>query len=436
MKFYNRENELKQLKHLEKLSKTGGKIATIIGRRRMGKTRLVLEAFGKNKNFIYLFVSKKEESLLVHDFKATIEQSLKISIPGDFSTTKQIVEFLLQFSEKKHIVVAMDEFQEFYNINPSVFSEIQGLWDRYKEKAKILFIFSGSIYRLMKKIFENKKEPLFGRAYSNLIIEPFPIKTMKKIFKDMGNTDKRDFFDFFTITGGVPRYVEFMFEEKRTNLNQMLDAIFSKNSFFLEEGKNLLIEEFGKDYKTYFSILSLISKGKTSRREIESVLQKSVGGYLEKLEEEYKIIKRLKPVFSKPNTKNVKFFIEDNFLAFWFQFVYKNSSILEIENFKLARQKVLQEYNVFAGRVLEKYFKQKLKESGKWEMIGSYWEKGNRNEIDIVCTNSIEKKALIAEVKLNKKKGSIPALKEKSAKIVNLLKGYSIVYKILSIDEV
>ena len=436
MEFYNREKEISQLKHILKLSKKSGKIVTITGRRRTGKTRLILETFRKNKNFVYLFTAKKEEKLLAEDFISTIKKTLGISIPGEFSNIKSVVEFLLQFSQKKHIIVAIDEFQEFYDINPAVFSEIQGLWDVYKEDSKILFVFCGSIYRLMKKIFENNKEPLFGRAYSSLIIEPFNTKTLKKIYKDNAVFDKREFFNFYAITGGIARYVEFFVEEKKMELDSMLSLIFSKNSFFLEEGKNVLIEEFGKDYKTYFSILSLIASGKTSRREIESVLQKNIGGYLHNLEKEYGVIDRLTPIFSKPGSRNIKFFIKDNFLAFWFNFIYKNNSLIEIENFKLLQEKTSKNFDIFAGRVLEKYFKQKLKESGKWEEIGSFWEKGNRNEIDIVCINSIEQKALIAEVKLNKKKGSIKKLKEKSEKILPKLKNYKVNYKILSIEEV
>jgi len=70
-------------------------------------------------------------------------------------------------------------------------------------------------------------------------------------------------------------------------LEQQLDLIFDDYSLFLEEGKNLLIEEFGKGYTTYFSILSLIASSKTSRTEMESILERNIGGYLDKLEVEY-----------------------------------------------------------------------------------------------------------------------------------------------------
>ncbi len=96
----------------------------------------------------------------------------------------------------------------------------------------------------------------------------------------------------------------------------MINEIFRVNSFWLDEGKNLLIEEFGREYTTYFSILSLLASGKTSRSEIESILEKNIGGYLERLQDHYELIKPLKPVFAKPGSRVQKYFIEDNFLNF------------------------------------------------------------------------------------------------------------------------
>lgn len=93
----------------------------------------------------------------------------------------------------------------------------------------------------------------------------------------------------------------------------MLDQIIKADSIFLGEGKAILIEEFGKDYGIYFSILSAIARGKTSRSEIENVVGKEIGGYLTKLEKEYEIISKKQPLFEKSSAKNVRYVIEDNF---------------------------------------------------------------------------------------------------------------------------
>ena len=81
----------------------------------------------------------------------------------------------------------------------------------------------------------------------------------------------------------------------------MINYALSEGSPFLTEGKDMLISEFGKDYANYFSILSLIAEGKTTQREIDSIINKNTGSYLANLEDEYSLIKKVKPMFAKPN---------------------------------------------------------------------------------------------------------------------------------------
>jgi len=105
--------------------------------------------------------------------------------------------------------------------------------------------------------------------------------TLKEIFYDNASSvTNEDFLSFYMLTGGVARYVELFVNAKAFNFEAQIDFLIDENNIFLEEGKNLLIEEFGKEYTTYFSILSLISSSKTSRSEIESILEKILEGIL------------------------------------------------------------------------------------------------------------------------------------------------------------
>lgn len=114
----------------------------------------------------------------------------------------------------------------------------------------------------------------------------------------------------------------------------MIDFMVRDNSPFTDEGKNLLIEEFGKNYGTYFSILSAISGGYNTQTEIEALLgEKSLGGYLKRLIEDYNIVVRQRPVFSKEGSQTVRYEICDNFIHFWFNYFDRNRSLIEIKNF-------------------------------------------------------------------------------------------------------
>jgi AAA+ ATPase superfamily predicted ATPase len=147
------------------------------------------------------------------------------------------------------------------------------------------------------------------------------------------------------------------------NENEILDFVLSENSPFLYEGKNVLIEKFGKEYGIYFSILELIASGKTSRTEIESILQKEVGVYLERLEKFYGVLEKFRPIDAKPQARMVKYRIKDIFLRFWFRFLYRNWSAIETSNFLYIRQVMEESLSTYKGGILEEFFRNLFAES-------------------------------------------------------------------------
>jgi AAA+ ATPase superfamily predicted ATPase len=418
---------------MEKLAKKSSKMSIIVGRRRIGKTALIKHAF---QDQTYFFVSKKNESLLCDEFVILLENTLSIKVHGTFQKFSELFAYIMELAVARHFTLIIDEFQEFMSINPAIYSEIQNVWDTYKNKSKLNLILSGSIYSLMKRIFEYKSEPLFGRADTKIHLQPFSIQTLHQIVaEEHGNLPANDFLLLYCLTGGVAKYVELFVDADAYCFEDQLNLVFNEFSLFLEEGKNLLIGEFGKNYGIYFSILFLISSSKTSRSEIESILQQDVGGHLDRLENEYSIVHRLKPIFSKPNGRVVKYEISDNFLYFWFQFIYKNQSAIEIKNFDYVKNIVRQNFETYSGLFLEKYFIEQLKNTLSYSEIGTYWERGNDNEIDIVAVNQHEKTMLFVEVKRNPKKINLEALRNKSQKLVAKHSDYTVTYQGLSMQD-
>ena len=340
MKFYNREKELEILTKADKLKAKKSIMTMLIGRRRIGKTTLALQNFSKDK-VIYFFVSKKNEQLLCEEFIEELSNKLEIKVFGKLSKFEELFEYILELGKTKTFTLIIDEFQEFFRINESIYSSIQKLWDLNKNKTNIHLITCGSVYSLMKKIYEDKKEPLFGRSDFKIDLKPFKVSVLKEILKDNNAYSNENLLDFYLLTGGVAKYIELFTLHKSFDLNSMIDTIIEPNSIFLDEGRNRLIEEFGKEYGTYFSILSLIASSKTSRSEIESILERNISGHLSRLENDYNIIKSIKPINAKPNSKVQKYEIVDNFLAFWFRFIFKYQSLIEAENFDRLKEKRL-----------------------------------------------------------------------------------------------
>lgn len=127
-----------------------------------------------------------------------------------------------------------------------------------------------------------------------------------------------------------------------------------------------------------------------------------MGGYLKRLIEDYNIVVRQRPVFSKEGSQTVRYEICDNFIHFWFNYFDRNRSLIEIKNFVGLRKLIKADYPTYSGKI-PTIFQTKYAESYEFRLIGSWWEpKGNQNEIDIVAIYLDNKSAIVAEVKRQK----------------------------------
>lgn len=444
MKFYNRENEIAELKRICNLSFTHNSRMTVLtGRRRIGKTSLIKKAFeDSDAPMLYFFTGRKAEVALVNDFVREIHDKLHGYVPEGLRSVTGVMRHLFELAKTERFTLVIDEFQEFTNVNPSVFSDLQNLWDSYRSETRMNLVLSGSVMSMMRRIFTDAHEPLFGRADNIISLRPFRIKVVKDILKDYNpEYTNEDFLALYSITGGIPKYIELFCDNGHVTCESMLRFSVSYMSPFIDEGRNLLITEFGRDYGTYFSILLAIAQGRTSQAEITAALGgMAIGGHLERLENTYNIISKFRPVMSKPGSKNtVRFRISDNFMQFWFRFIERNRSMVELDNYDDLRKVVMRDYPTYSGLMLEKYFRQKLTEEGGFRELGSWWEaKAGKeaNEIDIVGIRTEGKSALIAEVKRNVRNYDNKSFMAKIEHIrAKILSGYEIESRLYTIDD-
>jgi AAA+ ATPase superfamily predicted ATPase len=441
MRFYDRDVELSELSEIRRQAfKDHSRFTVVTGRRRIGKTSLILKSLEK-VNPVYLFVGKSSEGVLCDRFIKEIAEKTGIYIPPETSTLRSLFTAFLRSANDMPIDLVIDEFQELRNVNSSFFSDLQDLWDRSKETTHINLIASGSVFTLMNKIFMGDKEPLFGRADNTLRLSTFAPSTLKKILKDHSpDYSNADLLALYALTGGVPKYVELLCDNKALTLAEAVRFAVRENSPLLDEGKSLLIEEFGRDYAVYFSILTAVSRGMNTQNEIESFVGKNnLGGQLKRLVEDYGLLAHLRPIFAKPNSQSVKYEIKDQFLRFWFRYIEHNRPLVEIKGFERLQKAILADFNTYSGKPLEDYFKEKLAESDGFLQIGSYWEtKQHANrEIDIVAIKADEKNAaLVAEVKRNRREFRSTLLHEKAEHLAQKeIRDYAIEERCLSLED-
>ena len=438
MKFYDREQEIAFLRETRKKAETVACFTVVTGRRRIGKTTLIREAY-KDIPFVYFFVARKAESDLCEAYLEEISEKLGIPTLGSSRHFSDIFRYLMQLSQTKSFTLVIDEFQDFFRVNKAVFGEMQDIWDEYEKTSHINLVVCGSIYSMMQKIFKNKKEPLYGRNTDEFRVKPFKPSVLKKIMAEAKpNYSKEDLLALFTFTGGVAKYVSQLVDAGALDKDAMVRYMISPNSTFLNEGKNNLIEEFGKDYGTYFSILSCIARGKNTRNEIEDVIGKEVGGYLTNLENDYELIAKRQPLFEKSANKNVRYELDDVFYSFWFRFIFKYSYIIEIENYAKLQEIVVRDYNTFSGLMLERYFHRVAVESEAFTRLGRWWDRKGENEIDMIAEDELANIAIFYEIKRQKDDISLGVLKQKAEvflQATHQFKEYKIAYKGLSMEE-
>lgn len=173
----------------------------------------------------------------------------------------------------------------------------------------------------------------------------------------------------------------------------------------------------------------------TNRGQIEGTLKMDVGGYLSRLEKEYNIIKRNRPFGAKEGSRSNKYKIEDCFLNFWFRFIYKYRSAVEIGNLNYIRDIVERDYETYSGVILEKYFRASMIETKEFSDIQGYWNSEGEDEIDIVAINEHEKRLVFCEVKRNPRRISLSELKNKARDIIAKHPKYSTEFKGLSLED-
>ena len=412
--FINREQELRKLKEIERYAKKASQMTFIVGRRRVGKTYLINHFLKQKKSSLYFYVSRKKSTLLLSEFNEILKR--KFPLIGKLATWDEFLETLIEINKKRQIIIIFDEFQNFLNIEPAVYSLFQKFWDTHHPKDRLNWIFVGSIQSLMNKIFTSQKEPLFKRANNRMVVLPFsPFAVKKTLSAFKRKVDITGLLEFYSVFGGIPWYYQLIKSANlmKANFWEIVKKLFlEKDAILKNEAKEILIEEFGSQHLTFFAILEAIAGGATRLNQIAARLNMpstAIPQFLTELENKYGIIAKKQPLFGKQKL-NSTYFVADQMTAFWFKFIYTNLSFIESGQKEYVSRQIKKEFDRFKGFVFEGIVASYLQESGRYLEIGSYWQRGG-NEIDILAFNRETDSVLFGECKTNKNKINLETAK-------------------------
>ena len=357
MRFYDREYEISILQKNELQSRRSAVFTVLMGRKRVGKTTLIKTALN-DCEYAYFLISNDSEEALCLQFKQTLEEQLGIHVDGAVNQFCDLFEVIMKESLNRHFTIILDEFQTLQKVNPAIFRTTKKLWGRYQNGSHLHLITLCSIQPPTRHIFEDTNGQFYGRPSTILILKPFTIKVLRRIFHDYcPDYQNEDLLCLFMITGGVPKYVELLMDAGCYTKEKMLIFVCTQDSYFINEGNDIVNQLFGDKSVTYFSVLHLIASSLDTFHDNGTMMQKKLSVYLDELEKNYQLVSCQKPLFTKAKNPVTAYEISDQFLRFWFYFIGPYQSYVEQGELTLIREKIDEYYNSFTGRTLEQYFR-------------------------------------------------------------------------------
>jgi len=412
LEFVDRDDELEFLNECKDLSHRKLFVISIYGLRRVGKTRLVFQFLENNDLYFFVNKYKTSDSLLI-EYQGILKNKY---ILGELESVRSWDDFFTVLFERYNGVIAFDEFQNFIFIDKSIFGMLQKYIDINENRKDILFIFTGSTIGLIKKIFTDSKEPLYGRVKRSLHLEQLKFSDVLEVCRHLDINDISDVITLYSIFGGFPRYYVAIEDENLNgkSVNEILEKFFfMKNSIFEDEVNMILSLEFGRRSGIYYDILTAIANGSTRISEIASYLRKKETTLTRQLNELVGYF-NLIGVERQVTGNKTAMYIKHPLMNFWFKFIYKNLSDYQIRDVILLEK--IREYSKNIGRGFEEVCKEFMVDMNiadelpfRFSKIGRQWgkfkgEKGkNTYEIDMVALNEGTKEIFFCECKWKEK---------------------------------
>lgn len=388
----DRQNELKELKEIEALSKKKLFVVAVFGLRRVGKTRLLLE-FLKNQGF-YFFVNRNKTSAdLLNEFQAILKKN---GVLGGLESVGSWDGFFDVLMKRNTPPIVFDEFQNFNFVEPSVFGVMQKNIDLNENKPGLIIV-SGSLIGLMKNLFKSSKEPLYNRIKKGFKLEPLRLESGLEIGNEL-NLAKEELLKLYCIFGGYPKYFVAIedFDLKAKKADEILEALlFSKDAPFEDEVNNILSQEFGARSGTYYSLLEAIANGNNTLSTMASYLNTgptSITRQVKELKDYFELIEFEMPYDGKRGLYRIR----HPLIQFWFSQIYKNYSDYVSRNPDFM-EKLKKNLNTAYGHAFEsvarEFLTNKLKPKEakrQWGKIQDAKKGENTYEIDLIAKNANE----------------------------------------------
>lgn len=422
MKFYDRTAELdfitREIQRIQDDQKS--RLMLLTGRRRIGKTTLGERALQRDGlPYIYLYCPPYAlEKQVASQWLEVVRSRLNLADRLKIESINDVIDVIFEEARHRPIRVFMDEVQNLPTVNPGFFAKISVQWDKLTANGiSHIFMLMSTSAANPAKMFGNFRDLISAR----LDLKPFAPGVVKEIFQDFSpNPDPEALLALYAFTGGVPKYMKALLDKGCFTFHAMLEEMTSPFSCLWNEGDRLLCDIFKRDCGTYYAILQRIAHGVGKESLLKEGLDvESISGHLRKLEADYGLITRRRPLFSK-STRGVRRQITDNFLNFWFAFIQSNRQLVGANKIEELRSVIRSQWEDFSERALKQYFLKRFQDSDGFTHVGQWWDHKDETEIDLIAVNTDTRTMQICEIKRNPKNIDLTTLSVKAEVFIRL----------------
>ena len=418
--FIGRERELKSLN--EVYFKAGFGMTIIYGRRRVGKSYLITE-FIKDKKAIFYTATKVGAERNLELFS---NQVLGLLDPEYSDATFPSIESVLDILTRKlsesdeKIILVIDELPYWAEKDEALLSILQKYIDTKWLDKNLMLILCGSALSFMEKKVLSEKSPVFGRRDAQIKLEAFNYRDSALFVPDYSPEDKAICYG---VTGGVAKYLS-LFDPKKSLDDNIKRLFFNTNGYLFDETKNLLTQEFA-DVTLVNNVIEQVASGENALNIIASKVKEKDPTVLYSLEKliDVGLVEKKKCITEEKNKKKTQYVLKDHMFKFWYEFIPKAISVIEMGQGDLYYEKAVKpKLHEFMGSVFEEMcryytleqgiqgaFGSFLTETGTWwgveqlqDAEGKWYQQAT--DIDVVGISTIDKTAVIGECKFKNEK--------------------------------
>jgi AAA+ ATPase superfamily predicted ATPase len=386
--FLGRRAELKLLENAWK--SPGSAFVPIYGRRRIGKSELILHFLG-DKPGLYHLGKVAPAGLQVREFleeaARVLDEPLLRHLPdGDWRKALEAV--VERWKGNGKLVIALDEFQWTAQASPELPSILQELLDRrWRKGGKVMLILCGSFIGFMEREVLGAKSPLYGRRTAQIYLQPFGFREAAEFHPSWSLANRaRAYF----LCGGIPMYLR-AFEPRSSVESNIENNLLSEFAPLFREPEFLLREEL-REVQNYHAVLVAIAQGHNTAPAIaqaSGLPERGLHYWLEQLVSLGYVARRYPLTRKKAPTRSVRFILDDPLLRFWFRFVFPHrSQVQRLGPREAFVQLIAPNLDSYYGLCFERLCREALpalylKEGVKSDFrVGEYWDK--EVQLDVV----------------------------------------------------